>query len=124
MLKKFESTISSFCFSIIPVLHVNNDKIGKIIFENIFKLFRNLTTLQFSRYSSDDVKCLSFGDEIPMYSSTLLELHINLASSVDFLSLLDGRLSQLHTLYVEIKFFRSSVGIDMKVNEKLMSLNS
>ncbi len=84
---------------------MSNDEIVKIIFGNIFKLFPNLTTLQFSRYSSTDILSLSFGDEIPMYSSTLSELHMNLASSVDFLSLLDERLSHLHTLYVEIQLF-------------------
>ncbi len=104
---------------------MNNDEISKIIFGNIFKIFRNLTTLQFSRYSSDDILSLSFGGEIPMYSSTLLELHMYLGSSIDLFSLLDGRLSQLHTLHVEIQIFLCpSADIDMKVNEKLMCLNN
>jgi hypothetical protein len=125
LLKKFKSTISTFCFSITAVSNISNAEIVKSIFRNIFKLFPNLTNLQFSRYSSTDILSLSFGDDIPMYSSTLSELHMNLAWSVDFLSLLDGRLSHLHTLYVEIQFFcRPSVYIDIKVNEKLMCLNN
>ncbi len=119
MLKKFENTISTLSFSITAVSYSSNDEVAKIIFGNILKLFINLTNLQFSRYSSKDIRNLSFGDEIPMYSSTLSELHINLESSIEFLSLLDGRLSHLHSLYVENQtFFRPSVNIDMKINEK------
>ena len=119
LLKKFESTISTFSFSLTTVSYRGCDERTNIIFGNIFTLFRNLTTLQFSRYSSNDILSLSFADEIPMYSSALSELHINLTSSDYLLSLLDGRLSQLRTLYVEIQsFFRPSVNTDMKVNEK------
>ena len=91
---------------------------GKIVFGNIFKLFDKLTVLRFIRYSSKDIFRLSFPNEIPMYSSTLLELHVSLASSIELLNLLDGRLGHLHSLYVHIQIFRSSMDVDIKVNEK------
>jgi hypothetical protein len=117
-LKKFANTISAFSFSIITKSYFS-DEIANIIIRKILKLFVNLTHLEFSRYSSQDIFYFPFGNDIPMYSSTLLELHINVPKSIEFLSLLDGRLSHLHTFYVKIQtFFGPSVDIDMKVNEK------
>ena len=119
ILKKFRNTITTFCFSIASGRNLSDDQIAKIVFENIFKLFDKLTILRYIHYSSKDIFCLSFANEIPMYSSTLLELHINLESSVELFYLLDGHLSHLHSLYVHIQiFFRPSMNVDMKVNEK------
>lgn len=92
-----------------------------IIFENILILFAKLTNLQFKRLSDGDMLSLPFDRPIGMFSSTLVELHINVESSVDLLCLLDGRLSHLHSLYIEVELFRCpSVDIDMKVNERFM----
>ena len=122
MLKKFGNTITTFCFSIAVGFHLSKDQIAKLVFGNVFKLFANITVLQFITCSNEDIFYLPFADEIPMYCSTLLELHVNMATSVDFLCLLDGRLSHLHSLYVDIQiFFRPSFDIDMKVKETMTS---
>ena len=92
----------------------------EIIIGNIFQFFGNLTILEFNRYSTGDIFALSFDKEIPICSSTLLELHINISSSDELLSLIDGRLSHLHSLYVQVQtFWRPSLDIDMRVNYKM-----
>ena len=89
---------------------------AEIIFRNILKFFANLTILQLNSYSRGDISALSFDNEFPIYSSTLLELHLNVTSSNELLSLIDGRLSHLRSLYVEVQtFWRPSSNIDMKV---------
>ena len=64
--------------------------------------FQNLTCLQFDLYSDIDVNPIErvwFGKgEIHLFSSHLLELHINVTFLTDCLYLLDGRFPQLHTL--------------------------
>ncbi|CAF3155442.1 unnamed protein product [Rotaria sp. Silwood2] len=63
-----------------------------------------------------DVGYLSFHDEIPMFSSSLLrELHINVSSLTECLYLLDGRLNQLHIFNVNIEIiYHIAPNIDMK----------
>jgi hypothetical protein len=60
-------------------------------------IFKNLQYLNYS--SSSDYEQLTFGSSPSIeFSSNLLELHVVLKSIIDCLGLLDGRLSQLHTL--------------------------
>ncbi|CAF1446202.1 unnamed protein product [Rotaria sordida] len=62
-----------------------------------------------------DVGYLSFHDEIPIFSSLLRELHINVSSLTECLYLLDGRLNQLRIFYVNIKIIHHiAPNIDMK----------
>ncbi|CAF4431217.1 unnamed protein product, partial [Rotaria magnacalcarata] len=69
----------------------------------VFTVFTNLRYLNI--YSPDYMYFprLSFNDELStFFSSTLMELHINLENSNDCLYLLDGRFNKLRVLYVNI----------------------
>ncbi len=67
------------------------------IFRRICMIFKNLQYLNYS--SSSDYEQLTFGSSPSIeFSSNLLELHVVLKSIIYCLGLLDGRLSQLHTL--------------------------
>ncbi|CAF4194721.1 unnamed protein product [Rotaria sordida] len=71
-------------------------------------MFSNLQYLNFCP-SSIWYQPLLFENPFPtMTSSTLLELHISLASFTDCLYILDGRFNKLHTLYVDIASISSS----------------
>ena len=73
------------------------------LFSNILLLFTNVLHLKF--YALDDFLCghVSFVDRSPIFfSSTLVELHVNLYCWNDCLYLLDGRLPRLHTLFVKV----------------------
>jgi hypothetical protein len=84
----------------------------------VFTVFSNLRYLNI--YSPDYMYFprLSFNDEFSaFFSSTLMELHVNLKNSNDCLYLLDGRFNKLRVLYVNIGFiFPPSVMISTKVN--------
>ena len=73
-------------------------------------MFHNLICLKFHPHSDIHVannERLSFHLEEPstFFSSTLMEIHINVAYITDCLYLLDGRFKQLHTLYVNVSWF-------------------
>ncbi|CAF3387253.1 unnamed protein product [Rotaria sp. Silwood2] len=76
------------------------------IFTIVLTVFNNLLYLNCDPFAESDLRRQSFYDKTPtFFSSTLLELHINVASLNECLYLLDGRLNQLHTFYVDIDFF-------------------
>ncbi|CAF2603442.1 unnamed protein product [Rotaria sp. Silwood2] len=58
----------------------------------------------------------------PIFSSTLLKLHVNLENFNDCLYLLNGRFNQLRTFHVNISTIRSHRTIDN--NKKLFNLKS
>ncbi|CAF4241865.1 unnamed protein product [Rotaria sp. Silwood2] len=108
-----------------PVFHIFNKKIQSLvitmignetqtsksdfvtsIFTIVLTVFNNLLYLNCDPFAESDLRRQSFYDKTPtFFSSTLLELHINVASLNECLYLLDGRLNQLHTFYVDIDFF-------------------
>jgi hypothetical protein len=60
---------------------------------------------------------LSLGGSPPaVFSSILLELHLNVVDFTDCLYLLDGRFNQLHTLYVHISYIDESNPTIKQVN--------
>jgi hypothetical protein len=76
-----------------------------LMFINVLTIFSNLHYLDFDPFDGVDLQQLSFNRRTPTFSSsTLTELRITVADFDDCLDLLDGRLSQLRTLYVNITF--------------------
>ncbi len=76
----------------------------------IFTMVNNLRYLKFHPYSDVYISSwerlsLSFREPSTFYSSTLMELHINVSNFFDCLYLLDGRFKQLHTFCVNIDRF-------------------
>ncbi|CAF5223372.1 unnamed protein product, partial [Rotaria magnacalcarata] len=79
-----------------------------ITFTNLFTMFTNLQYLNFNS-SSIDPQYISFEILSPIFiSSTLLELHVGVASFDDCLYLLDGRFDQLRAFYVNISWIPCS----------------
>lgn len=71
--------------------------------ENVFSIFTNLQHLNLCSFAHVNYPQLSFESNLPtFFSSTLIELHINVRSSNDFFHLLDGRFSQLRVLLVNM----------------------
>jgi len=68
------------------------------LFSYILTMFTNVIHLKFYHLKS----FILFNDESSPFSSTLVELHINVYLFDDCLYLLDGRLSQLRTLFVHV----------------------
>jgi hypothetical protein len=84
--------------------HSSKNDVLEFLLTQIFSVFPNLQYLNFNPNLN---LCNKFSFNISrsnIFSSTLLELHINLGNISDCLSLLDGRFSQLHTLYVNIYY--------------------
>ena len=54
-----------------------------------------------------------FNEQPSLFSSTLLELHINVYLFDDCLYLLDGRLNQLHTLFVNVYDISSGQSVNV-----------
>lgn len=78
---------------------------------HILTKFNNLRYREFHPYSDiciDDVERMSFRSLEPptFFSSSLTTLHINVNDFIDCLYLLDGRLKQLHSFYVDVDLFR------------------
>ncbi|CAF1195948.1 unnamed protein product [Adineta steineri] len=130
------SLIDEFCLTSINknqilslIIDVTRYKNGKnlrrdtteCIFMHILNIFSNLEYLNFCP-SSMWYQGLLFNNPSPtINSSTLLELHISLASLTDCLYILDGRFNKLHTLYVDIDFI-SSLRLTNNNQEKLSNL--
>jgi len=95
------------------------------IFSNILLMFTNLFHLKFYSIYDFNVGCLSFDNQSPMFfSSTLVELHINVYRFNDCLYLLDGRLPQLHTLFVKVFHiisFHSNITKKVNIYNKMIS---
>jgi hypothetical protein len=93
------------------------------IFAHIFPIFTNLQYLNFAP-SAISYQELSFDISSPLvFSSNLLELHVNLDQFTDCLYLLDGRFNQLRKLYVNISLIiPSRLVIDNKVNYSISNL--
>ncbi|CAF3066009.1 unnamed protein product [Rotaria sp. Silwood2] len=69
---------------------------------HIFTAFPNLFYLNFHQSSHRNIERLSFDRQLPMFSSTLVELHIKVQHFDDILYLLDGRFNKLQIFYVDV----------------------
>jgi len=91
--------------------------VDTFIFTHIFTMFTDLQCLNFAPCS---ILCqgLSFDISSPsIFSSNLLELHVNLETFTDCLYLLNGRFNQLRKFYVNIcMIVPSHLVIDNQVN--------
>jgi hypothetical protein len=81
-----------------------------IVCTHVSTMFSNLICLKFHPYSDlyiDSIERLSFAsiEATKFFSSSLMELHINVEQFTDCLYLLDGRFKQLHTFYVNVQYF-------------------
>jgi hypothetical protein len=81
-----------------------------IVCTHVLNMFTNLICLKFHPY--DDIYVgrigrLSFKSREPttLFSSSLMELHIEVADFTDCLYLLDGRFKQLRRFYVNVHLF-------------------
>ncbi|CAF5176428.1 unnamed protein product, partial [Rotaria magnacalcarata] len=99
----FKNQISSLVIDITKdEKHNTRNDTLELIFTRIFSVFINLQRLDFGP-SVSSCQVLSFDiSRSTAFSSTLVELHINLSSILDCLYLLDGHFNQLHTLHVYI----------------------
>jgi hypothetical protein len=85
---------------------IDSNQDDLLIMENmcncIFTVFSKLTHLIFNDVSYKNIIRLTLGFEPPRFSSsTLLVLNIKVQTFDECLYILDGRLSQLHTLYID-----------------------
>ena len=120
MVNKFKNNISTLVLSVFnEKKSFPHDIRNKFIFRNILKIFPNLVYLKFVQLSARDIAYLSFANEIPMFSSSVLrELHINVSSLTECLYLLDGRLNQLEIFHADIEIIHHiAPNIDMKVSQ-------
>ena len=90
------------------------------MFDRVLALFKNLRCLQFqasSEWHLQDNERLSIDQQPPtIFSTNLMELHINVNYFSDCLYLLDGRFHQLRIFHVTILFFMNQFkGIIKKV---------
>ncbi|CAF2954961.1 unnamed protein product [Rotaria sp. Silwood2] len=119
---KFKSKILSLVIKMSRNGHISiEENANTFIFTHIFTMFTNLQYLNFAS-SCMSYQILSFDLSPPsVFSSNLLELHVNLDRFNDCLYLLDGRFNQLRKLYVNIyEIIPSRLVIDNK--EKLSNL--
>ena len=70
------------------------------LLHSIFKIFTHIQCLRFYPYVPDTCSYVIFADQPSMFSSTLVELHINIYSFEHCFDLLDGRFNQLRILVV------------------------
>lgn len=81
-----------------------------IVCTHVSTMFSNLICLKFHPYFDvyiNSIERLSFAsmEATKFFSSSLMELHINVEEFTDCLYLLDGRFKQLHTFYVYVHYF-------------------
>ncbi len=91
----------------------------KNICNDIFTIFTNLSQLILRESSYKNHVRLFLADGLLLStfrSSTLLELRVRIQCFDDCLYLLDGRFSQLHTLYVDFTHIRHPEEIENKVS--------
>ncbi|CAF4936759.1 unnamed protein product [Rotaria sp. Silwood1] len=121
LILRYKNQISSLIigFGASPV--VNSTETMRLLFKLICDTFTNLQYLNFGPYLLNCYQQLSYALFPPtVFSSTLLELHVNLQDYIDCIYLLDGRFNQLHTLHVYLKFISTRRKINNK--EKLPKL--
>jgi hypothetical protein len=83
----------------------------------ILTMFNNLRYLEFYQNLDKVATRVCFDHEPSIFSSTLVELHITVFLFDDCLYLLDGRLNQLRTLFVNVSYiFSPRSTISNKVN--------
>ena len=84
----------------------NNDrcvfKMRANLLHYLFKIFTHVQHLKFYQYSPHAYTSTHFSDQPSIFSSHLVELHINMYCFKDFLYLLDGRFDHLRTLVVQV----------------------
>ncbi|CAF1080942.1 unnamed protein product [Rotaria sordida] len=101
--RTFKNQISTV---IITISNKKEDLSAKIeimtVCSHIFTAFPNLLYLNFHQSSDRQIDRLSFDCQIPMFCSTLLELHIKVQRFDDILYLLDGRFNKLCIFYVDV----------------------
>lgn len=90
------------------------------LFTRIFTVLTNLTYLNLNNFTRIDIDRPNVSIPTTFSSSTLVELHINVARFGDCLYLLDGRFDRLRSFYVKISIISShlmnpSSTIDNKV---------
>ncbi|CAF2464678.1 unnamed protein product [Rotaria sp. Silwood2] len=88
----------------------STSNIINIVCSYVLTMCINLLCLKFHPYSNVYVyfnERLSFESIEParFFSSSLMELHINVDDFTDCLYLLDGRFKRLHTFYVNVRLF-------------------
>lgn len=81
-----------------------------VVCTHVLNKFKSLRCLEYYPYCDlylDHIERLSCKSIEPsaLFSSSLTTLHINVEDFTDCLYLLDGRLKQLHTFYVNVHFF-------------------
>ena len=86
---------------------VSTPGIMNIVCTHVLTMFNNFLCLKFHPYFDYFVASeerISFNSIKPptFFSSSLMELHINVKNFTDCLYLLDGRFRQLHTFYVNV----------------------
>jgi len=72
------------------------------LFTYILTMFTNLRHFKFYQNLNNPTGFVLFNDRSSMFSSTLVELHINMYLFSDCLYLLDGRFNQLRILFVNV----------------------
>jgi hypothetical protein len=77
--------------------------VNSIMFANIINIFSNLKFLNYDPFDCPTQRIEFSSIRQPIFSSTLLELRVNVLSFQDCLYLLDGRFSQLRLLDVKIR---------------------
>ncbi|CAF4520178.1 unnamed protein product, partial [Rotaria sp. Silwood2] len=121
LILRYKNQISSLIigFGASPIVDTT-EKI-RLLFKRMCDTFTNLQYLNFGPYLLNCSQQLSYALCPPtVFSSTLLELHVNLQDYIDCIYLLDRRFNQLHTLYVYLRFIFTRRKINNK--EKLPKL--
>ena len=77
------------------------------LLQYIFRMFTHIQCLKFYPHVLRRCPYVVFATQPSMFSSTLVELHINVFSFEDCLYLLDGRFNQLRILIVDADFILS-----------------
>ena len=93
------------------------EEVSTALFERIFDVLTNLRSLIFdSPFSYECNQRFSFANpSSTLFSTTLLELHVNVPSFDDCLYLLDGRFEQLRTFHIKISNIRLTRIIENQV---------
>lgn len=113
-----KNNISRLIITISNQIKGPTDYVIDTVCTHIFTVLTNLSYLNFLSTSYRNIVWFTFRRRPPaFFSSTLTELHIYLTYFNDCLYLLDGRFSQLHTFYVNIRVvLPPSPTIDNKVS--------
>jgi hypothetical protein len=83
------------------------EKMVMTLLTRIFTVFTNLTYLNLNKFTRIRIDHSNIFIPTTFSSSTLVELHINVARFGDCLYLLDGRFDQLRSFYIKISIISS-----------------